>query len=83
MPDAPEPPRFIRIQAVSARLGVSRKTVYRWAQEGRFPRQIRVSHRVAVWVESEVDAWMHKVLEERDTPPPPRRYRTRSSPWLD
>jgi len=34
--------------------------------EGRFPRPIKISSRVAAWLESEVTAWMADKIAERD-----------------
>ncbi|WP_436357922.1 helix-turn-helix transcriptional regulator [Brevundimonas sp. CEF1] len=56
-----EPPlrhRLIRISEVLTRVGVARSTLYRWIQEGFFPRQSRISHRVAVWLEADVEEWI-------------------------
>ncbi|WP_354089853.1 helix-turn-helix transcriptional regulator [Brevundimonas faecalis] len=68
MVDLPPPPVFLRMEQMVARLAISRSTIYRLIKEESFPRQIRISHRVAVWIESEVDAWMMSHSELRDLP---------------
>lgn len=49
--------RILRIRAVLERTGLSRSTLYRKIQLGRFPRQIAISERCAGWRESAVKAW--------------------------
>lgn len=52
------PDRMLRIKAVLERTGLSRSTLYRKVDEGRFPRQIPLSTRCVAWRESAVNAWM-------------------------
>jgi predicted DNA-binding transcriptional regulator AlpA len=41
--------KLLRPAAVAARLGISRKTVYRWAAQGRLPPPTRLSAAVIGW----------------------------------
>lgn len=51
------PRRFSRLPDVCARLGgVGRTTIYRWGQEGIFPKPVRLGANCAVWPEHEVTA---------------------------
>lgn len=50
--------RILRIQAVLARTGLSRSTLYRKIDQGTFPRQIKISERCAGWRSSAIDAWL-------------------------
>ena len=59
-------PRFLRREAVEHVTGLSRSTLYQYMTEGRFPRPIKISSRVAAWLESEVTAWMADKIAERD-----------------
>jgi prophage regulatory protein len=59
-------PRFLRRKAVEQTTGLSRSTLYQYISEGRFPRPIKISARVAAWLESEVSAWMADRVAERD-----------------
>lgn len=51
-------PRLLRAVEVRSRTGLSRSHLYRLMQAGRFPRQRRISHRVAVWLEADIDDWI-------------------------
>lgn len=51
------PPRFMRMTEVCRRTGYGPRQIYRMIAEGRFPKGHRQSHKVAVWYETDVDAW--------------------------
>jgi excisionase family DNA binding protein len=55
--------RLLTGRAVADQLGVSPKTVLRWALEGRIP-SVRLSNRAIRFPEDQLDAW----LDERTTP---------------
>nr|WP_299380154.1 AlpA family phage regulatory protein [uncultured Halomonas sp.] len=42
---------------LSARFEVSRATVWRWAQSGRFPKPIKLSPGCTRWRASDIEAW--------------------------
>lgn len=50
--------RMLRIKAVLERTGLSRSTLYRKVEEGRFPRQVQLTTRCVAWRESAVTAWL-------------------------
>lgn len=50
--------KILRIREVVDRTGLSRPTVYRLAQSGRFPRQVQLSPQCVGWKESEIEAWI-------------------------
>ncbi|GAO40601.1 putative transcriptional regulator [Sphingomonas changbaiensis NBRC 104936] len=50
--------RIIRIKTVLERTGLSRTTLYRRIQCGRFPRQVKISDRCAGWRESDLQHWL-------------------------
>lgn len=54
--------RFLRINAVLERTGLSRSTLYRKIDSGRFPRQVKLSERCAGWRESAVEEWMRNPI---------------------
>lgn len=56
-------PTFLRMPQVAARVGMSPRQVYRLIKEGQFPPQRRLSHKVAVWRESDVAAWVEDQWE--------------------
>ena len=51
------PDRFLRIEAVLHRTGLSRATLYRKVQQGTFPKQVRIAERCVGWRESAVNDW--------------------------
>jgi prophage regulatory protein len=51
------PDRFLRLDSVLDRTGLSRATLYRKIQAGTFPKQVRISERCCAWRESEVTEW--------------------------
>jgi prophage regulatory protein len=57
----PAPPRLIRLPEVIARVGMKRSSIYQRMAEGRFPKGRSLGRRCAVWVESEIDAWIAEV----------------------
>ena len=50
--------RFIRLREVLYRTGLGRSTVYRWMDEGRFPKPVRLGSRSVAWIEHEIDEWL-------------------------
>ncbi len=57
-----QPDRILRIKTVLERTGLSRSTLYRRIQEGRFPKQIAISARCAGWRESSVSEWLRNPM---------------------
>jgi prophage regulatory protein len=62
-PGAIKQPSLIRLEEVQRRTGMSRSTIYRWMQEGKFPRSRSLGGRIAAWSEAEVEAWIHVALD--------------------
>ncbi|WP_047236683.1 helix-turn-helix transcriptional regulator [Chromobacterium subtsugae] len=52
--------RYLRIDEVVNRTGLSLPTIYRRIRQGDFPRQVKLGARASAWLESEVDAWITK-----------------------
>ena len=53
----PTGPRLLRMKSVKAKIGFSQAAIYRWMQEGTFPRPLKVGGGSA-WRESDIDAWV-------------------------
>ncbi len=51
------PVHFVRLAGVVARVGVSEITIYRWEQDGVFPRRRKIGRHAVAWVEAEIDDW--------------------------
>ena len=58
-------PRFVRLPEVLNLVGVTRSTLYRWMDEGTFPKQIHLGPRTIVWNEREVVQWMEDQMASR------------------
>lgn len=54
--------RLIRLSEVIQITSISRTQIYRLIAAGTFPKQRRISHKVAVWKESEIAAWVDSVV---------------------
>ncbi len=65
--------RILRIDAVLERTGLSRTTLYRRIEQGRFPRQVKISDRCAGWRESAVREWMKNPMFYEVSDPELRR----------
>ncbi len=52
------PEKIIRLNAVKARCGLSRSTLYNRMAAGEFPRPVALGPRSVGWVESEINAWI-------------------------
>lgn len=59
-----KPHALIRRDAVEARTGLRRSTLYEMIGDGRFPAPIRIAgSRSVAWVEGEVDRWIADQIE--------------------
>ena len=54
--------RLIRLPEVIQITSLSRTQIYRLIAAGTFPKQRRLSHKVAAWKESEIAAWIDSVV---------------------
>lgn len=50
---------FVRIAGVMQRTGLARSTVWLWVKQGKLPAPIKLSDRVTVWRESDLNDWMN------------------------
>ena len=50
--------RYIRIKDVCEILGISRSSIYRMVQDKKFPKQIKLTERTAVWKLSAINEWV-------------------------
>ncbi|MDU2397180.1 MULTISPECIES: helix-turn-helix transcriptional regulator [Klebsiella] len=56
--------RLMRVPEVLSRVGFSRTTLYERIKEGSFPDRVKIGLRSVAFVESEIDAWIEKVIAE-------------------
>lgn len=59
--------RIIRLKDVIDTTGLSRSTVYKYIEEGIFPRPVPLGGRAVGWVEEEVTEWVLYRIEVRDS----------------
>ena len=50
--------RFLRMDDLREKVGLSRSQIYKLIADGDFPKQNKVGERISVWHESEVEEWM-------------------------
>ena len=54
---------ILRRPDVQAVTGLSRSTIYKWMNEGSFPKPVKLGPRAVGWREADINDW----LETRDT----------------
>ena len=50
--------RVLRVRAVVKKIGVSKSTLYRMVNSGRFPPPIKLGARAVGWRSDEIEAWL-------------------------
>ncbi len=50
--------KALRLLKVAEKTGLSKTHIYRLIQAGKFPRGHKLSERVSVWAEAEIDQWL-------------------------
>ncbi len=50
--------KFLRLPAVSQKVGLSRSQIYKLIQQREFPEPIKLGPKISVWVEEKLEAWM-------------------------
>ena len=58
---------LIRLEAVRARTGLARSTLYKMISTGDFPAQIKITEKAVAWASNEVDQWITKKMTDRGT----------------
>ncbi len=56
--NSPGSPRFIKLDATAHKVSMGKSTVLAWEATGRFPRAVRLSATLRVWLEDDVDNWI-------------------------
>ena len=60
---------FLRLSAVLDRVGMRHSAWYARVADGRAPRPIRLSSRLAVWTSSSIDEWLDSVIRRGEPAP--------------
>lgn len=58
--------KLIKLKDVTAMTGLSRSHLYALAQQGIFPKPVKLTERSSAWVESEVQDWIEARIAQRD-----------------
>lgn len=58
--------RFIRLDELMNKTGLGRSTIYRMVDKGEFPKPINLTSNKVAWLQSEVNDWMKKKVEQRN-----------------
>lgn len=59
--------RIIRLPEVIEITRLSRTTIYRLINEGRFPKQVKLSVRASGWFEDEIAEWQKEIANAPQT----------------
>lgn len=60
------PQRLLRRAEVEERTSLRKSTIYKWIERGTFPAPVRLGGMVAVWPESDIEAWIDAQIANRD-----------------
>ena len=55
--------KLLRLADVRERVPYSRSTIYKLISQGEFPKPISIGARAVAWVESDIDAWIEKRIQ--------------------
>ena len=59
---------LLRLPDVVNRTGLSKRSVYRWMSQGKFPASIRIGKsRIVAWDERDIATWINSQLQENAT----------------
>ncbi|GIU03650.1 AlpA family transcriptional regulator [Shewanella glacialipiscicola] len=58
--------KLIRLKDVIDCTGLARSTIYKYIDEGSFPKSVALGGRAVAWVESEIQDWILEKIEARD-----------------
>ena len=58
--------RLLKLKDVMHTTGLARSTVYKYINDGNFPKPIPLGERNVAWLESEIEDWILEKIEQRD-----------------
>lgn len=56
-------PKLLRRRTVEAITGLSKSTLYKLIDEGRFPRPVKIGARAVAWRNSDISEWINSLSE--------------------
>jgi prophage regulatory protein len=54
--------KLLRITCVMEQTGLAKSAVWLWTKQGKLPQPIKLSARVTVWKQSELNEWIQNQL---------------------
>ncbi|MEG9487435.1 helix-turn-helix transcriptional regulator [Mannheimia indoligenes] len=57
--------RFLKLDDVIRRTSLRRSTIYALMKENKFPKNLSISAKSVVWIESEIDKWIDEIINKR------------------
>jgi len=55
---------LLRLPDVVNRTGLSKRSIYRWISNGKFPPQIRLGNsRIVAWSEKDIASWVNQQIQ--------------------
>ncbi|MBD3821176.1 MAG: AlpA family transcriptional regulator [Thiotrichales bacterium] len=51
--------KVLRLPAVIEKTGLSRSSIYRLIQEGKFPPPVKLSARASAWFDDDINEWLN------------------------
>jgi predicted DNA-binding transcriptional regulator AlpA len=49
---------FMKLEAVAHKVGMGKSTLLAWESSGKFPRAVRLSPTIRVWLQQDIDNWI-------------------------
>jgi len=57
---------LIRLSEVKEYTGLGRSSIYKYMNEGAFPKSVSLGDRAMAWVDSEIIEWVQDKIDQRD-----------------
>ncbi|OCH41597.1 AlpA family phage regulatory protein [Aliivibrio fischeri] len=58
--------QLINLKEVIYLTGLKRSSIYKFMDEGHFPKSVSIGGRFVMWGRDDIDKWIVKKIEERD-----------------
>lgn len=58
--------RILRLKDVISHTGLARSTIYKYVDEGSFPKPVPLGGRCVGWLESEIQMWIEQAIQKRE-----------------
>ena len=59
---------LLRINDVVKKTSIGKSTIWAWVKDEKFPKPIKLSERISVWKESNIDAWIERKISAKNSP---------------